>query len=97
MNLQKINGQKSVFESIKQVNDNAQEFWSARKLAKILAYLEFRNFLPVINKAKEACFNSVQKVEDHFVDMHEMVEIILDINQFLQVEKMVLRKKPLIG
>ena len=29
----------------------------------------------VIKKAKEACANSQYKVEDHFVDMHEMVTI----------------------
>jgi DNA-damage-inducible protein D len=29
----------------------------------------------VIKKAKEACANSQYKVDDHFVDMHEMVEI----------------------
>ena len=29
----------------------------------------------VIKKAKEACVNSQYKVEDHFVDMHEMIEI----------------------
>ena len=29
----------------------------------------------VIKKAKEACANSQYKVEDHFEDMHEMIEI----------------------
>jgi DNA-damage-inducible protein D len=29
----------------------------------------------VIKKAKEACTNSQHKVEDHFVDMHDMIEI----------------------
>ena len=29
----------------------------------------------VIKKAKEACVNSQYKVQDHFVDMHEMIEI----------------------
>ena len=58
MNLQKINGQKSVFETIKRINQNGQEFWSARQIAKILDYQEYRNFLPVIDKAKEACVNS---------------------------------------
>ena len=29
----------------------------------------------VIKKAKEACANSQYKVQDHFVDMHEMIEI----------------------
>lgn len=63
------------FEEIKQVNEFDQEFWSARKLAKVLEYAEYRNFLPVIEKAKEACRNSGQAVEDHFVELHEMVRI----------------------
>ena len=29
----------------------------------------------VIKKAKEVCVNSQYKVEDHFEDMHDMVEI----------------------
>ena len=29
----------------------------------------------VIKKAKEACANSQHKVEDHFVDIHDMIEI----------------------
>jgi DNA-damage-inducible protein D len=75
MNLQEINGHKSVFEQTKRINSDGQEFWSARDLARILSYLEYRNFLPVILKAKEACLNSGQRIEDHFVDMHEMVSI----------------------
>lgn len=63
------------FEDIKQINEYDQEFWSARKLGKVLEYAEYRNFLPVIEKAKEACRNSGQPVEDHFVEMHEMVSI----------------------
>lgn len=63
------------FEEIKQINEFDQECWSSRKLAKVLEYAEYRNFLPVIEKAKEACQNSGQKVEDHFVEIHEMVAI----------------------
>ncbi|MGL4347859.1 MAG: DNA damage-inducible protein D [Chlamydiales bacterium] len=62
------------FESIKQ-EENGCEFWSARKLSKILEYFEHRNFLPVIDKAKEACKISGHIVADHFVDVHEMIEI----------------------
>jgi len=75
MNLQKINGQKPVFETIKQINQNGQEYWSARRIAKVLNYLEYRNFLPVVDKAKNACVNSGQNITDHFVDMHEMVSV----------------------
>jgi DNA-damage-inducible protein D len=62
------------FESLKQ-EVNGCVFWSARKLAKILEYYEYRNFIPVIEKAKIACKKSGHKVEDHFVDIHEMVSI----------------------
>ncbi|MBK9498645.1 MAG: DNA damage-inducible protein D [Leptospiraceae bacterium] len=65
----------SIFEQIKESDENGNEFWSARKLSKILDYSEFRNFIPVIERAKEACINSNQKISDHFVDVHDMVEI----------------------
>jgi len=61
------------FEKIKQVSEHGQEYWMARSLSKILDYAEFRNFIPVIEKAKKACKNSSQSVQDHFVEMHEMV------------------------
>jgi len=63
------------FEDIKQVSQKGDEYWMARKLSKVLGYAEFRNFLPVIDKAKNSCKNSGQTVSDHFVEMHEMVEI----------------------
>lgn len=62
------------FESLKQEEDGC-EFWSARKLAKVLEYSEYRHFLPVIEKAKEACRNSSHSIEDHFEDILEMVDI----------------------
>jgi DNA-damage-inducible protein D len=69
------NQHHQTFEQIKQINAFGQECWSARQLGKILEYAEYRNFLPVIEKAKEACQNSGQLVKDHFVEMHEMVPL----------------------
>jgi DNA-damage-inducible protein D len=66
---------QSIFEQLKEVDENGNEFWSARKLSKALDYNEFRNFTPVIKKAKKACESSGQAIENHFVDMHEMVNI----------------------
>jgi len=63
------------FEDIRQTNESGADFWSSRQLAKILDYAEYRNFLPVIEKAKQACTKSGQKIEDHFVEMHEMIEL----------------------
>jgi DNA-damage-inducible protein D len=65
----------ALFEQIKQMDDQQNEWWSARQLSKILEYSEFRHFKPVIEKAKEACINSKQLVEDHFEDFLEMVTI----------------------
>lgn len=65
----------SLFESIKEVDENKIEFWSARKLSKILEYSEYRHFLPVVERAKEACKNSNQVIENHFEDYLEMVAI----------------------
>jgi len=70
-----VTQQHQTFEGIKQVNEYDGEFWMARKLAKILEYVEFRNFIPVIEKAKKACEVSGQSIADHFVEMHEMVDI----------------------
>ena len=69
------NQHKSVFEQIKQIDEAGNEWWSARHLGKILEYSEYRHFKPVIEKAKEACINSKQRIEDHFEDFLEMVDI----------------------
>lgn len=64
---------QSVFEQIKQTDAEGNEYWGARQLSKILEYREFRNFQPVIEKAKEACVNSDQPLNDHFVEFHEEI------------------------
>lgn len=68
-------GDGSPFEKIKRVNDAGNEFWSSRDFALVLGYADFRNFEQVIDKAKIACFNSGQRLDDHFVDITEMVGI----------------------
>lgn len=65
----------ATFESIKKIDENGVEYWLSRDLAKILEYADYRNFITVINKAKEACSNSGNDVLDHFGDVTEMVTI----------------------
>lgn len=73
MNKKIITTQNTIFEQIKEIDENGNEFWGARKLSKILEYSEFRHFLPVIERAKEACLNSEHPVEDHFEDYLEEI------------------------
>jgi DNA-damage-inducible protein D len=70
-----MNQHSNLFEQIKQRDENGNEFWSARDLSKVLEYSEYRHFLPVIERAKEACTNSGQQVADHFEDILEMVNL----------------------
>lgn len=63
------------FEGLRQSDAEANEFWLARQLAKVLDYSEYRHFLPVVERAKEACAKSSQSVTDHFEDVLEMVDI----------------------
>jgi len=63
------------FESIKHIRENGTEFWYARELAKVLDYMEWRNFQKVIDRAILACKNSGFAVSDHFVEVNKMIEI----------------------
>lgn len=65
----------TVFEKIKRQTSEGKEFWSSRDLARVLDYADYRNFEQVIAKAKQASFKSGQRIEDHFVDITEMVDI----------------------
>ena len=65
----------SPFEAIRRKNETGNDYWSARDLGRVLGYADYRNFKIVLNKAKQACFNSGQRIEDHFGDITEMVDI----------------------
>ena len=65
----------SLFDSIRRESETGVEYWSSRDLAKVLGYADYRNFSSVISKAKTACYNSGQKIENHFVDTTEKVLI----------------------
>ncbi len=66
---------QNIFESIKHINDYKSEYWTSRELYKALEYADYRNFLKVVEKAKEACKNSKQDIHNHFVDADDMVSI----------------------
>lgn len=66
---------EEIFENIKHINEYGQEFWYARELQEVLSYSQWRYFVEVISKAKEACDSSGNIVDDHFAEVRKMVPI----------------------
>jgi len=71
----KSKGPRNVFEDIRHTSAEGAEHWLARELAPVLEYVQYRNFLQVVDKAKEACRISGHAVADHFADVSKMVDI----------------------
>jgi hypothetical protein len=70
-----IEGLISAFEAEAKTDETGVEFWTARSLQKLLDYTDYRNFLNIVDKAKNACKTSGQHIDDHFVDINEMIEL----------------------
>ena len=66
---------RRAFEELCQHSKDGYEFWSARDLQMILGYAEWRNFADVVEKAKIACLESGQIMENHFVEANKMVSL----------------------
>ena len=65
----------SIFEDLKKVDENGNEYWSARELYPAIEYTRWDGFLNVIEKAIEACKNSSYQPEDHFRQVVKMVSL----------------------
>ena len=66
---------QTVFEQIRRIDENGNEYWSARELSKVLEYSEYRHFLPVVEKAKKSCKVSGNRTSNHFEDMLDMINL----------------------
>ena len=71
--LEKIN--ETIFESIKHVDEDGNEYWYARELQKVLEYKRWDKFYNVIESAQVACSISNNNVLDHFSQVGKMVDI----------------------
>ena len=69
------NYNKNIFENIKHIDENGNEYWSARELYKVLEYSTWQKFIPIIESAKESCINSNYNEMDHFNQVVKMIII----------------------
>ena len=69
-----INYNKSLFEDIKHVDNNGNEFWYARELQFSLNHTDWQKFQKVIDKAKYSCKLSNFIVNEHFVDIIKLIK-----------------------
>lgn len=65
---------QKTFEDLKHLTENEVEYWYARELMEILEYKDWRNFLNVIDKAKNSVEATQIAIKDHFVDVNKIVE-----------------------
>lgn len=63
------------FEKIRRIDEDGNEYWLARELATAVGYKDFRNFKGLIEKAQNLCIENNARIEDHFVEATEMVEL----------------------
>ena len=62
------------FEDIKYMRKDGSEYWSARELADVLDYSQWRNFQKVIDRAMIACESSGHEVAYDFAEVSKIVE-----------------------
>ncbi len=62
-----------LFESIRHINENGVEYWSARELAPCLGYKRWESFPEVIEKAKRACESAVGTTDNDFREVTKIV------------------------
>ena len=76
------------FDKIKQIDEEGNEFWSARDLQVILGYTKWDNFKKVVEKAMLACKHAGNNVFDHFPDVGKMIETAKKANRVVSDYKL---------
>ena len=67
--------QRKLFDDLRHIDENGNEYWFARELQSALNYAKWENFHKEIKTAQIACKISQQNVADHFPEVRKMITI----------------------
>ena len=65
--------QKKLFDDLRHIDENGNEYWLARELQTALQYTKWENFHKVIKTAQIACKISQQSVADCFPEVRKSI------------------------
>lgn len=73
---------KELFEQFEAIANEYEgvECWSARELAQVLGYSQWRNFEGIIEKAKASCTNAGQEVSYHLLTSAKWSPLVLGLS-----------------
>jgi len=77
-----------IFEDIKHIDENGNEYWYARELQNVLGYHQWRSINNLIERAKVTCKESKYSVDDHFAVQRKMVDIGSKTKRIIQDYKL---------
>ena len=66
---------EKIFEDIKHIDDERNEYWYGREIMPLLGYKKWDNFQKVLKQSMISCENSNISVLDHFLEVKKMVDI----------------------
>ena len=66
---------EKMFEDIKHIDEEGNEYWFARELQNVLEYRQWRSINYLIERAKVACQESRYNIDDHFAVQRKMIKL----------------------
>jgi len=63
----------SPFDAVRQVDEDGNEYWSARDMARLLEYAKWDKFKVALGRAQKACERSGERVSDHFLQSGKLI------------------------
>ena len=64
-----------MFEDIKHIDEEGNEYWFARELQNVLGYCQWRSINYLIARAKVVCQESRYNIDDHFAVQRKMIKL----------------------